>query len=175
MSLNLSSASPGLIIGTILITAALPIGITAWAMSASAKGQFPWTMFLAASIPMLVIGLGLGLFMLRGSATIVADRLELKGAFYSRTIKLSELDLDNALILDESNQDRAAFTLRTNGIGLPGYLVGWFRMKGHGKAFALITRTPPNLLLPTTQDFTIVLTVEDPQRALDLLRRAKTE
>ncbi|WP_417763517.1 PH domain-containing protein [Shewanella sp.] len=55
------------------------------------------------------------------------------------------------------NDDASALSWRTNGIGLPGYHLGWFQLKQDGKALVAVSNTQQLLYIPTTLGFSLLL------------------
>ena len=61
--------------------------------------------------------------------------------------------------------------LRSNGVGLANYRVGWFRLKNGQRALCFLTRTDSVLYLPTNQSFVLLLSTSEPERLLNALER----
>ena len=51
---------------------------------------------------------------------------------------------------------------RTNGIGLPNYQAGWFRLNNREKALVFVTDWSRSVIVPTTEDYTLLANPEDP-------------
>ncbi|WP_160170681.1 PH domain-containing protein [Luteimonas huabeiensis] len=64
---------------------------------------------------------------------------------------------------------QTSLTLRTNGIGWPGFGLGWFRNAAGERVFALV-RSGDAVYVPTRLDFDVVLTTEDADAFVDELR-----
>ena len=88
-----------------------------------------------------------------------------------RTIRLSNLNLASAQVVRmDGNSDVRAVT-RTNGIGLPGYAVGWFKLASGDKALLAVT-SGNALYIPTREGYALLLSVARPDVALGQLRMA---
>lgn len=131
--------------------------------------------FLAGMGAML---LGLtGLFAYFGYASLTArfeiseERLRIRSAIYGRTIPIRELLPENARIVDLQTDREFRPTMRTNGIGIPGYRAGWFRVR-QGKALLFITDPTRAVYLPTRMGYSLLLSVQDPEGFLQALRNA---
>ena len=61
--------------------------------------------------------------------------------------------------------------LGTNGIGLPGYQVGRFRLKNGEKALLYVTDESTGTYLPTTERDVLLLSVESAEAFLQALRK----
>jgi hypothetical protein len=88
--------------------------------------------------------------------------LTVNSLFYGRKIPLGEIDPNGVKSLnlrDERNKDYRA-KLRTNGIGLPGYLVGWMRLHNGHKALVYITDKTNVALIPTA-NFDVLVSTDD--------------
>jgi hypothetical protein len=109
--------------------------------------------------------------MKRRRVEIVGDHLEILAALYRRRVALSELDLDGARIVDLRERRECRPRLRSNGIGLPGFLAGHFRDAKGRKMFCLRTQ-PRNLWIGVSDGSLLLLAAENPSEALNRLRRS---
>ena len=98
------------------------------------------------------------------------DGLAIRGV-YSRRIAFRDLDLSNAEVIDLSRHAELRPTMRTNGIGLPGYSAGWFRLQNGQKALLYVTASDRVVHLTTNGGYTMLLSVSDPDAFLESLRR----
>jgi hypothetical protein len=103
--------------------------------------------------------------------TIEADRLRLTGDLWGRSLPLAALDLERAQILDLSRAREQRPVGRRLGTGLPGYASGWFRLANGEKALLYLTDWRRVAYLPTTEGYSLLLSVEDPQALLAALAR----
>lgn len=107
------------------------------------------------------------------SLAVEGDRLHIMAPLYGRSVPIPALDLERARIerLDKHSEIRPR--IRTNGIGMPGYGVGWFRLKNREKALAVIVGNGEVLYLPTSEGFAILLSAREPRQLLDALIAAR--
>lgn len=98
------------------------------------------------------------------------DAIEVRGGMYGRRIPVAELRLEEARIVDLGVQTDYALRLRTNGIGLPGYSAGWFRMRNGGKALAFVTKRDRVVVIPTRRGYTLLLSLTSAERFLAMLK-----
>lgn len=171
MPFSLSSPSSSLYFWTFGLTAVLPIAITGIALIAASRANPPWGILLAISLPLVMLAGVFSLMLAKNSVEISGEKLVIKAAFYAQEISLSDLDIAEAKVLGESNS--IAFGLRENGIGLPGYQAGWFRLRDGGKAFVAVTRGPANLRIPTLKGYELVLSVKNPTAFLNALEQKR--
>ena len=61
---------------------------------------------------------------------------------------------------------------KTNGVGLPGYQAGWFRLRRGGKALLFVTDRTRVVFVPTNEGYSVLLSVPDPDVFLRTLRAA---
>jgi hypothetical protein len=126
--------------------------------------------------------LGLVLIMLvwigwsaRHSRVEVTDAgLRLVGDLWGRSIPLGALDLaaSEVVMLDGSSQYRPVS--RTFGTGMPGYASGWLRLHNGEKALAYLTTSERVVRIPTSEGYSLLLSVADPEALLGALRARQT-
>ena len=100
------------------------------------------------------------------------EGLRIAGGPYGRRIALEALRPDVAKVTDLKKDPLCGFKWRTNGVGLPGYSVGWFRLQNGEKALAFVTDSRRVLYLPTREGYSLLLSVENPDGLLEALRAA---
>jgi len=98
--------------------------------------------------------------------------LKIVGGLYGRTIPLKSLNLAEAARVDLQRSSEYAPKWRTNGIGLPGYQAGWFSLANGEKALLFVTDSHRVVRLPTTEGFTLFVSVADADGFLKSLRAA---
>lgn len=98
--------------------------------------------------------------------------LRIRGDLYGRLLPLSALDLDRARLLNLREERDWQLKWRTNGTALPGYAAGWFRLRGGGKALVFVTDPTRVLLIPTRENYTLLMSARDPDGLLAALRKA---
>jgi hypothetical protein len=145
MEFELTPASSGTLVVLGLIAAVLVA--TAW--------MFVWVTWSAS----------------HGSITVTDQAIQLHIPLYGRTIPISSLDLASARVLDMDGSPEIRAVMRSNGIGLPGYGVGWFKLASGRKALMAVTRGRV-LYIPTNEGYSLMLSVSHPDAALRQLRLA---
>ncbi len=98
-----------------------------------------------------------------------ADGIRLAGDFWGRRIAYRALDTANVRTINLSQQTQYAPRRRTLGTGLPGYASGWFRLQSGEKALVYLTRRDRVVYLPTTLGYSLLLSVEEPERLVERL------
>ncbi len=81
-------------------------------------------------------------FLLRNEVFLDAQKLTVKAAFYERSVNVSEIVWADSRLFDHTQAPDLMPATRVNGIGLPGYQAGWFRLRDGTRAFVLRTHGP---------------------------------
>ena len=103
-------------------------------------------------------------------AIAITDRgLDILIPIYGRTVPLSKLNLAGERVLNPDDASDLREGTRSNGIGMPGYAAGWFRLASGGKALVCVT-TGPVLYIPTDEGYSLMLSVKHPDVVLRQLR-----
>lgn len=95
--------------------------------------------------------------------------LRIKAMFYGRKIPRESLDVANARVVDLTADAELKLWRRTNGMGFPGLKTGWYKLKSGDKALVFVTDLEKVLLIPTTEDYTLFLSVDEPQELIEAL------
>ncbi len=127
---------------------------------------------------LLIIPLVLGLMLLamaRRSVQLRDGVLDVRAAMYRKRVAVAELDLQRARVVDLQEHTELRPVFKTNGIFLPGYHAGHWRLREKlGKAFCLLTDRRRVLWLPAHDGATqLLLSLERPQALLDALRAVR--
>lgn len=101
---------------------------------------------------------------------LTPDELSIRGSIYGRSVPRSELKVEEARVVDLKEEPSLEPRLRTNGVGLPNYRVGWFRLRDRERALCFLTSTDRVLYLPTTQNYALLVSAENPNALLSALR-----
>ncbi|ACB53059.1 unknown [Crocosphaera subtropica ATCC 51142] len=98
------------------------------------------------------------------------QQLMIKGDLYGRNIPLKTLVIEEAKViqLDQSSSYRPRW--RTNGIGLPGYRSGWFKLKNGEKALLFVTELKEVVYLPTLDNYSLLMSVKNPDDFVEALK-----
>ena len=99
------------------------------------------------------------------------DRIKLIGDFWGREIPLKLLNVTDARILDLAQNVEYSPKRRTLGTGMPGYASGWFRLRSGEKALVYLTRRHDVVYVPTSDGYSLLLSVEEPERFIGTLQQ----
>lgn len=105
------------------------------------------------------------------SCTVSPVGLRIQGDMYGRLIPLKSLMLDQAVTTNLSTDKEHQAKWRTNGVGLPGYASGWFRLRNGEKGLLFVTDHTRVARIPTTEGYTVMLSVSDPAGLINALRQ----
>jgi hypothetical protein len=100
---------------------------------------------------------------------VSTDGLRIAGDMYGRTIPAGALDIARAQVLDLRHDRDHRPRWRTNGVGLPGYASGWFKLRNGEKSLVFLTDFSQAVYVPTTEGYSLLLSPEHPERFKDAL------
>jgi Bacterial PH domain len=130
------------------------------------------------ALPILSIAVaGIGVFVYSLSAArtarfeVSSEGLRLRGDFYGRLIPARSLRLDIARAVDLRNEPTLEPVLRTAGTAISGYRAGWFRLRDGERALLYVTDPAHVAYVPTSDGYSVLLSVADPVAFLASLRR----
>ncbi len=100
--------------------------------------------------------------------------LRIRSALYGRAIPASQLRASEARVVNLGQEVPLQPSWRTNGIGMPGYGAGWFRLRGGGRALAFLTSRDRVVHVPTTAGYDLLLSTSDPNGLVAALQGRST-
>jgi hypothetical protein len=129
---------------------------------------------MAVVMTPVLVGLA-GLFgwfavMQRRSTIVVTERdVILNITLYGRTIARDHLVVDSITKATMKNPGPHRLAMRTNGLSVPGYQLGWFTTQGVGRVLAAISDN--DLVVWRTRDnYGVVVSVQDSDGLIAALR-----
>jgi len=103
----------------------------------------------------------------RNTKFVISEQgLRIKGCLYGRSIPKDSIITQDMQIVDLLYNDTYRPTRRTNGVGLPGYLEGWFRLSNGEKALLFLTEKTRVVYIPTKGGYSVLLSVAEPEAFL---------
>ena len=115
-------------------------------------------MGLLTMLGMLMLAFVGILFALNRRALLLTDKeLIVRAGFYGRTLPRSSLRPEAALEVSLLEYRELGPLWRTNGIGLPGFKAGWFRLRNREKALVLLTDPFKVTYLPTSEGYALLI------------------
>jgi hypothetical protein len=121
---------------------------------------------LAAMVFLTFLGVAMG----REKFQVSSEGLKIAALAYGRTIPARDLDISHAEAMDLDANPDYQLVRRTFGTGMPGYQAGWFRMANGNKALVFLTDKQRVVRIPTRQDYTLLLSVDNPQEFVRVLK-----
>jgi len=111
--------------------------------------------------------------MMRRDVRLDEAGLRLRTLPWRSTVKLADLDLERAEIVDLNSRTELMPRIKLMGSRLPGYRSGVFRLRDKRRASVLVTDTRRVLVLPKRDGTVILLSLQRPEALLDALRRRR--
>jgi len=140
-------------------------------MIPAASGSLWFFAILAVIILAILPLFGYMAYSSRHTEFVVSpDGLDIRGTFYGRMIPASSLVVGEARAIDLTIERDFRPRWRTNGIGMPGYQAGWFRLRNRGKALLFVTDRRHVVYLPTRDGYSVFLSIRDPDAFLRVLK-----
>ena len=135
------------------------------------------TLFLVGlTVLMAVMAIGFGWLTVsatRPSVVVNESELVLRAPFYGRSIALSDVRLEQARVLNMDSTVDVRPTRRTNGLGLPGLGLGWFKLANGEKALVALSDRRRVVYVPTDQGYSLLFSLERPEAFLEHAARMK--
>ncbi len=133
------------------------------------------TVFLVAlTILMAVMAVGFGWMATsatRPSVVLGESELTLKAPFYGRSIELPAVRFEEARVVNLDAGSDVKPTRRTNGLGLPGLGLGWFRLANGEKALVALSSRDRVVYIPTDEGYSLLFSIERPEAFLEYASR----
>lgn len=107
------------------------------------------------------------------TCTISPEGLRIQGDMYGRLIPLQSLVLEEAAVTNLTTDKDHQAKWRTNGVGLPGYASGWFKLRNGKKGLLFVTDPTRVARIATTEGYTVMLSVSEPAALIDALRQQR--
>lgn len=129
----------------------------------------PWLRLTLAVGLLALTGL-LAYFLIGGSRAAVVvrkDDVRLDIPIYGRSIPRASIDRAASRTITFGSSPQLKPRLRTNGMSVPGYHVGWFRLANGSRALAALTAMDREVAyVPLVDGTAVLLSVRDPEGLL---------
>ena len=103
---------------------------------------------------------------------VVSDKgLYIHGCLYGRAVPRESINEDGIKIVNLLTEEGYRPVVRTNGIGLPGYLSGWFRLENGERALLFVTNQADVVYVPTSEGYCVLLSPSEPMEFLNVTRQ----
>ena len=99
--------------------------------------------------------------------------LRISKALYGRFIPREQIAAEGVKVINWNINAEYKPKLRTNGIGLPGYEEGWFKLKNNEKALLFVTDSSSVVYIPTNKNYSVLLSVREAEEFAGLIKQWK--
>ena len=137
-----------------------------------------WSALILGGALPFVLAFGFGYFLFGGhlsNITLAEGVLQINVPIYGRSIPLDRIDLESPRVIDLTASGEVRLTLRTNGLGVPGYQLGWFRVARDGRALVALTDRSSVAWVRLADGTSLLFSLRDPDAFLDALQAAGDE
>ena len=123
-------------------------------------------------VGLIVLFFGIFYSMRNTNLSLTDKEVIIKSMFYGRKIPLENILIDEIKSINLTENVEYKISIRTNGIGLPGFRLGWMRLKNGQKALVYLTDVNNVLLLPT-KDFVVLFSMNNIEEFIGKISRIK--
>ena len=131
---------------------------------------FAWFAIAGVAVFCVLLWAALAALLRRHRLQLDNDGLEVATTFYSRRFALADLDLEAARVVDLGERPEFRPMLRTNGLSIPGFRSGWYRLRNGNRALVATADGQRLLWIPTAAGHDLLLQPADPRALLERLR-----
>lgn len=107
------------------------------------------------------------------SFTISEQGLKISPALYGRFIPHEQIRTEGVRVINLNIDTEYKPKMRTNGIGLPGYAEGWFKLNNKEKALLFVTDPSSVVYIPTAAGYSVLLSVREAEEFAGLIKQRK--
>jgi hypothetical protein len=140
------------------------------------SGAYTFVWIFCTLIGLILIGvivlLGSVGYQSRHAVFAVSDTgLRIGPGLYGRFIPKEQIDAAGVRVVNLNIETQYKPKWRTNGAGLPGYNAGWFKLENKEKALLFVTDRSSVVYIPTTENYSVMLSIREADEFVDLLQR----
>jgi hypothetical protein len=130
-------------------------------ITAPKTSSFAAVIIITAIFVLLIIGcIGVMYYMNNATISVTKEYLNIKTIFYGKRIPLNEINIDGIKKLNLYENKEYNIKIRTNGIGLPNYYVGWMKLNNGNNALVYLTDRTNVVLIPV-KGYDVLISVND--------------
>jgi hypothetical protein len=131
--------------------------------------------WLAAGVGILLLGVIILLAYTAFSSRNVRfevdpSGLKISGDLYAKFIPGASILIDQISSLHLGRDANYRLKWRTNGVGMPGYSSGWFKLKNGEKALVFLTDQTRVVRIPTRDGYSVLMSVPEPDKFIQVCR-----
>lgn len=105
------------------------------------------------------------------SINVSDDGLSINIPMYGRDFSWRQIQAKQARVIDLNHQGPLRPDWRTNGLGLPGYQLGWFKLTNQQRALVALSQRENVLMVPTTEDYLLLISLDQANEAAALIQQ----
>lgn len=98
------------------------------------------------------------------------NEINIKIPIYGRKLPIQDIELSSLKLVKLTDNSEYRPSLRTNGIGLPSYSIGWFKLRNGEKALCAITVNDSVVYARTDENYSLLLSVKNAEKFLREVR-----
>jgi hypothetical protein len=156
----------------LFIGALLPLLIAGVMMfTVPAEGRNDLVRAVTLLLVMPLIGAGMAWNLMHLKVRLSDKGLRIRSLPFPRTLRMDELDLDRAEVVDLNARPELIPAIKLVGTRLPGYRAGRFRLRDKRHAMVILTDLRKVLVLPTRSGKLVLLSLLRPEALLEAMRR----
>ena len=91
--------------------------------------------------------------------------------FYGRYIPKDSISIEDVKLVSFQQESAYFPSIRTNGIGFPGYWAGWFKLNNGEKALVFLTDRSNVVYIPTKVGYSVLLSPAQPKEFLQAMHK----
>lgn len=153
-----------------LVAVLPPLLVAATELAGGRDGGIAWPALAGVTAFCVLLWAALAALLGRHRVGIDGGAIEVATTFYRRRFALAGLDLAAARVVDLGERPEYRPMLRTNGMSLPGFRSGWYRLRNGHRALVATAGGQRLLWIPTAAGHDLVLEPADPRALLERLR-----
>jgi Bacterial PH domain len=105
--------------------------------------------------------------------SVVGNQFVISGSLWGRSVPVSAMRLADARTVDLGVDTTIAPIRRVNGVGLPGFRGGWFKLANGERALVFVGKGDRAIYIPSDQGFSLLIAPADPVALLAALAAAQ--
>jgi hypothetical protein len=142
----------------------------------STSGAYAFVWIFSVAIGLILVGVivllgSVGYQSRHATFTVTDGGLRISPGLYSRFIPREQIDAAGIRVVNLNVETQYKPKWRTNGAGLPGYSAGWFKLENKEKALLFVTDRSSVVYIPTTENYSVMLSIREADEFVDLLQR----
>ena len=138
--------------------------------SKGALNNVPIIILMIIFTGLLILIFGTIFSMKNTNLTLTDNEIIIKSVFYGRKIPLEDILTEQIKSINLYHDTDYNISIRTNGIGLPGFNLGWAKLKNGERALVYLTDRN-NVLLVPTKNFILLFSMNNIEEFINKIRR----